>query len=95
LREINATGIARTDAQNNLKLLTQKLQSNQRDISNAENQLNDIEAEIQTLAGEIVQLTYDIAQTKAQFWELLPEEFGIRISEKRAKGQDGKMARWQ
>jgi len=75
LREISTAKIVRTEAQNNLKLLTQKLQSNQRDISNAENQLNDLEVEIQTLAGEIVQLTYDIAQTKAQFWESLPEEF--------------------
>jgi len=81
LREINAANSDETDAQNNLNLLNQKLQSNQRDISSTENQLNDVEQEIQTLAGEIGQLTQEIAQAKVQFWELLPEEFRVQTPE--------------
>ncbi|MFQ6041856.1 MAG: AAA family ATPase, partial [Candidatus Poribacteria bacterium] len=72
LRQISAATIEKTEAHNKLQLLTQKIQSNRRDIISVENQLNDIEGEIQALAGELERLTQEIILTKTRFWASLP-----------------------
>ena len=64
---------AHNQASNELKVVSEKLTTCERDIARESNLLEDNQQKLHTVTDEIEDLTTDIVNSETRFWELLPD----------------------
>ena len=62
-------------ASNELKVVSEKLTTCERDIARESNLLEDNQQKLQAVTDEIEDLTTDIVNSETRFWEVLPDAF--------------------
>ena len=73
--DITAAGQAHTKADNSLQIVSQRLETCEKDIKRETNTLNDTEKQLKDMNNTIADLQTDIASTEERFWESTPETF--------------------
>ena len=66
---------ARNQASNELKVVSEKLTTCERDIARENNLLEDNQQKLQAVTDEIEDLITDIVNSETRFWEVLPDAF--------------------
>ena len=73
---------AHNQASNELKVVSEKLTTCERDIARENNLLEDNQQKLHTVTDEIEDLTTDIVNSETRFWESLPDIFhGIGLED--------------
>ena len=73
---------AHNQASNELKVISEKLTTCERDIARESNLLEDNQQKLHTVTDEIEDLTTDIVNSETRFWEILPDAFhGIGLED--------------
>jgi len=73
--DITAADQAHTQADNSLQIVSQRLETCEKDIKRETNTLNDTEKQLENLNNTIADLQADIKATETRFWESMPETF--------------------
>ncbi len=72
---LNAASNALTDASNDLQLISQRLDTCERDINRENELLEETKQEFASITDEIEDLKYNLTDTENRFWELMPDVF--------------------
>lgn len=75
IADITEAEQTRVQASNALQMVSQHLETCQKDIKRETNDLNDIETQLTDLSNTIADLQADIAATETRFWESMPDSF--------------------
>ena len=87
--DITAADQARTQADGELQIVSQQLETSENDIKREKNTLNDTETQLEGLNNTIADLQADIKATEARFWKSMPDTFhGVMPKEAKDQFQD-------